>query len=272
MKKYILFLLLPIFIGGCEKTYNDVIDAKIVSYQVISTSIQSVNSDSLIIYSPFDSLITIRLKTNSSKDINGIYCNINAPDGNLLNNSQIQLLDNGDAANGDSTAGDNIYSNKFPMSRNDIVGLYTINFFITDVGNSTSKTAIQSFEYDNGQNNVAPVISNLVMPDSIKKDVQFIFTINVTDSNGVRDIKDVYYETYNPSGTLIVNSQGISKFPMFDDGNTKNNGDEKAGDGIYTVGLTFPSNQPSGTWEFVFQAMDLGGKLSNVINHNLVVQ
>ena len=272
MKKYFLFFLLPVLIGGCEKTYNDVIDAKIISYQVISTAVKSANSDSLITYSPFDSLITISLKINSSKDISGIYFNIVAPDGNPLNTSQIALLDNGNAGNGDSTAGDNVFSNKFPMSRNDIVGLYTINFFVTDAGSSSKIAAVLSFVYDNGQNNVAPTISNLVMPDSIKKNVQFVFTINVADTNGLRDVKEVYYQTYNPSGTLVVNSEGISKFPMFDDGNTKNNGDITAGDGVYTVGLTFPSGQPSGTWRFVFQAIDLGGKLSNVINHNIVVQ
>lgn len=270
MKKYILFFLLPVLIGGCEKTYNDVIDAKIISYQVISTSIESVNSDSLITYSPFDSLITIRLKINSSKDINGIYCSIVAPDGNPLNSSQIQLLDNGNAVNGDSAAGDNIYSNKFPMSRNDIVGLYTVNFFVTDAGNSSKITAVQSFVYDNGQSNLPPQLTNLVAPDTVAvvspKSVIFLSVVP-SDPNGRRDVKSVYFISYKPDGSTSGN-----KNELLDDGNFKLDGDIQAGDGLYSILIEVTPQNTKGTYRFDFQAMDWGGALSDILSHNIVIK
>ena len=60
---------------------------------------------------------------------------------------------------------------------------------------------------------------------------------------------------------------------MFDDGNSANDGDQTAGDGIYSVVLNFPASQPTGPWKFEFQAKDKGApfKLSNMITFTLVV-
>ena len=95
--------------------------------------------------------------------------------------------------------------------------------------------------------------------------------VEVSDSNGLQDVEFVFYEAYNPDGIKVVNSQGISQFPMFDDGNTQENGDVTAGDGIFTVVLTFPISAQTGTWRFEFQARDRSKTLSNKIFHNIIV-
>jgi len=266
MKKYFMFLLIPIFFWGCEKDYENVVENQI-SYQV-----ESVSSVDKFVYSVDDSLIIVSIKVNSSSYIKNIFFDIYSSDDTQLNNSPVELYDNGFTGNGDTTAGDNRYSTRYPLSRIYPFGIYTIKYFITDINDITKQVAVKTFEYDNGQENAAPFISNLVMPDSIKKEKQFIFTVTASDSNGLSDIKNVFYKTYRPDGTLVVNSEGISQFPLFDDGKTSDNGDKAAGDGIFSVALTFPSNQPSGIWRFDFQATDRRGKASNIISHNIVVQ
>ena len=81
----------------------------------------------------------------------------------------------------------------------------------------------------------------------------------------------VYYEMYKPDGTQQVNSQGLSQFPLYDNGDTSGTGDLTAGDGRYSFKLTFPVEIEIGTWEFRFYAEDRSGALSNVISHNIEV-
>ena len=106
----------------------------------------------------------------------------------------------------------------------------------------------------------------------MKPEKQFSFLSKHADNNGLNDIEFVFYEAYNPDGVKVVNSKGISQFPMFDDGNTQENGDVTSGDGIYSVLLTFPATTQKGTWRFVFYAKDRGGLLSNAIEKSVVVE
>ncbi len=264
----LIFIIIPIIFWGCKRDFNSVIDSQPVNFQV--TKINTVDS---VTYQPTDSLMTISIAFNSSQDINSVYANVFDPDMNQINLSPIVLFDNGNIQdNGDTVKGDGIYSNKFPLSHYYPKGNYQIQFFVTDILNNTSLTAYHSFSFDNGQTNVAPVISNLTMTDSTSFGKSFTFTVKAEDQNGLNDIISVFYKLYRPDGTLIVNSQGISEFPLSDNGDTGVTGDVTAHDGIFTNMLTIPSGQQTGTWKFVFQAKDRGGLLSNTISHNLVVK
>jgi hypothetical protein len=263
MKKYILFLLIPIFLGGCEKNYNNVVDSQI-SYQI-----ESVSSFDNYVYSASDSLITISLKVNSSADIKDIYFDIYSSDNNKLNDSPVELYDNGVISNGDTTAGDNKYSARFPMSRSYPVGLYTIKYFITDINNNTKQAAIKSFEYDNNQNDLPPQISDLAAPDTVKvadpKSIIFM-SVSASDPNGSTDIKEVYFISYRPDG-----STSNEKNQMYDDGDDLH-GDLKAGDGIYSILIQVTPQNTKGIYKFNFRATDRSNKLSNIISHNIVIQ
>lgn len=264
MKKYILFFLLPIFLAGCEKNYDTVIDSNNVSYQVLETS--SFNS---FTFSPSDSSITVTLKVNSSSEIKNIYVNIFSSDEKQLNNSPVELLDNGSSANGDATASDNIFSNKFPLSQFYPVGLYSIRFYVTDISNSTQQVAEQNFSYDNGQSNKAPVLSNITAPDTVTvTSTSVIFmSVKAFDENGLSDIEKVYFTVTRPNGT----SSGI-KTDMFDDGDVNAHGDIEPNDGIYSVLVQVTSDNAKGTYRFDYQALDRGGKLSETISHNIEIK
>jgi hypothetical protein len=108
------------------------------------------------------------------------------------------------------------------------------------------------------------------MADTVNINQQFTFSVVVSDSNGLSDIVQVYYELFRPDSSQVSNSQGISKFPLADDGEHGN--DLIAGDGIYTMFLTIPLGQTLGVWRFEFEAKDRSNKLSNKLIHTLVVK
>jgi hypothetical protein len=268
-EQFRLFLIVPILLlilTGCDKDFDNVVDVTPTIYQV--TGISSFSSFTYIVG---DSTLTLSLNLNSSENVSAVFVNVIASDGNQLNNSPVDLLDNGNPANGDQVAGDNKYTNRFPLSRQNPVGLYRVNFFITDTRGETELAAVQQFNYDNGQNNVAPVISSLIIPDSVAKGVPFNFSIMVTDSNGLSDVsKDdgVFFHLYRPDSTIVA----AGPFYMHDDGDPVF-GDSIANDGIFSFRNSFldDSTTQTGNWRFLFQAKDRGGLLSNIIEQLLFV-
>ena len=261
MGKTALFLL-PLLLIGCDKKFDQIIEAPHNNYQVNSVS----PSDS-IRYTASDSLVTIKINFNSSSQVNEVFCSISDPDGAEIPNSKLQLLDNGNPANGDNTAGDNSFANKILFSRLYTNGYYTSRYFVLQPDNELTQVAIGEFKYDNGQANVAPVISNLVIPDTIARGTNFVFSVKVFDLNGMNDIQSVYFDLYRPDGSIV--SEG--PFAMHDDGDA-GFGDATAGDGIYSFKNSFGTTAQTGEWKFVFQAKDRSNSLSNTIDHYMLVQ
>ncbi len=121
MKKFALLLLLPILFWGCEKTYDSVINPKQTS-TIQVTNIAAIDS---IDYLTSDSVLTFAITFNSTEQVQSAYFNILKPDGTPLNPLGFQLFNDGDiSAHGDSSAGDNTFSNKFTMSNSYINGVY----------------------------------------------------------------------------------------------------------------------------------------------------
>jgi hypothetical protein len=255
MGKYFL-LLIPLLIWGCDKTYDNVVDTSTENYQV--TSIVGIK-DTVDLKVAGDSLLTPRLIFTSQSNVNKVYFNIYASDNLILNSSPIEMEE----------ISNNIFENQFVLNREDPIGNYSVKFSVTGFDGKNNQVAISSFYFNNGQDNVAPVISNVNMPDTIQAGETIRFTVEVSDSNGLNDVEFVFYEAYDPDGNRVVNTQGIYQFPMFDDGN---NGDITAGDGIYSVILTFPTSTQLGTWRFQFQAEDRSNVLSNILNHYVLIQ
>ncbi len=264
MKKYLL-ILLPVLFFGCEKDYDEIIQPEQSVYNVLATS----SFDSFE-YSGSDSVVTFFIKVDTSSRISRAYCDIFSSENKKINTSPLELFDNGNLANGDTVANDFIYSNNFVLSINYPNGRYNVRYYLADETNSSILAAVQTFSYDNGKNKIAPVLSDLLMPDTVSFNQTFTFSVLASDSNGLNDIIEVYYELFRPDGSQVSNSQGITKFPLFDDGVQGN--DQVAGDGRFTVFLTFPTGQQSGSWRFEFEARDRSSKLSNRIIHSLVVQ
>jgi len=277
MKKYLIFVI-PLFIWGCSKTYNDVIDPVTANYQVTN-----VSSFADTTYKTGDSVFTFSITLSSSLGVNSLFFNVIDPNNNTLNNDPVTLYDDGKAVHGDLAANDNTFSNRFPFSQSYINGKYSIKYYIVD-NNGATLAAIQNFNYNNNQIDSPPIISNLTAPDSAtQQDTSYVniyLNITVSDSNGSGDIQSVFYYSFKPDGTLANNGDPIF---MFDDGHNDNNsegnndhGDAVAGDGIYSIIVQLPpknaASVPKGTYRWEFQARDREGILSNKIIHNILIK
>jgi len=266
MKKYLIFLI-PLFLWGCSNKNNEVVDTGITNYQVTS-----VSSFPDFLFVPGDSAIVASITLNSSAGIKSVFANIIDPDENILNSSPVNLYDDGNVAlHGDLTKGDNIFSNKYPFSQLYINGRYTIQYYIVNSTDNEVLVAEHNFIYNNNVADIAPVVSNLVAPDTVtisSDTIHINLSIQVADSNGLHDIDIVFFNSFLPSG----NPSSQNPFLMFDDGNSVH-GDAVAGDGIYSQIISLPpSGVTKGTYRWEFQARDREKKTSNIIIHNIVVQ
>jgi hypothetical protein len=267
MNKYLL-LLIPLFLWGCSKKYDTVIDSGVTNYQVTN-----VSSFTDFNYVPGDSSIVASISFNSVSNIQSVFFNLTSPDGNILNSAPVQLYDDGnETLHGDSTAGDKTYSNKYPLSMSDLKGKYTIIYYIENSFGKTALVAEHNFLYNNGIKDAAPIVSNLVAPDTVTLNTTattFIpISIQASDSNGLNDLEFVFFNSFKPDGTPSSNNPII----LFDDGSSVH-GDAAAGDGIYSRIISLPdTGVAKGTYRWEFQARDRESNISNIIIHNIVVK
>jgi hypothetical protein len=243
-------------------------DSGVTNYQVTN-----VSSFTVFNYVPGDSSIVASISFNSVSNIQSVFFNLTSPDGNILNPAPVPLFDDGNVTlHGDSTAGDKIYSNKYPFSLSDLNGKYTIQYYIQDSFGKTALVAEHNFLYNNGINGIAPIVSNLVAPDTVTLNPSATtlipISIQVADSNGLNAIELVFFNSFKPDGNPSSNNPII----MFDDGSSVH-GDATAGDGIYSIILSLPpTGVTKGTYRWEFQARDRDKKISNIIIHNIVVK
>ena len=255
----ILLTAIIVFAGfyGCEKKSDLVIDP---SSTTADYSVVNVTAPDTLIYSTQNSYATVTAKVYSSQSIKAVYVSVLDPSGNTFAHIEMKNI------------GDSVYSAEIPFSENDLKGSYDLRFTIL-IGNSAEKVfARATIYFINHLKDTPPVLSNLTMPDTVAIGVSFVFSVQASDSNGLSDISKVYYELYNPNGQKMKNQQGISQFPLSDNGDKNTTGDEKAGDGIFTQKLYFPQGQPTGKWKFDFTAVDRSDSLSNTITHFLEVK
>jgi hypothetical protein len=92
----------------------------------------------------------------------------------------------------------------------------------------------------------------------------FVVVAEVTDSNGVNDITNVWFSTLRPDSTssgarLYLNDLGID-------------GDEIAGDGKYSIIVEVTPANSKGTYRFDFQAQDRRQSLSEIVSYNITLE
>ncbi|MCX7798670.1 MAG: hypothetical protein N2249_08625 [Melioribacter sp.] len=269
----ILLIITIIFITStaCEEIPNNVIEQKLVNENV-----EIIEAPDKFYYSNSDSTFITSIKLVNKNQIESVWINVIFYDGSLTAHQKIFMSDKGDFYfTGDKVKDDNIFSAKVSMSKKFPSGKYTIEYYVQKKISSSFvllKYATHSFDYFNSQVNFPPLITEVIVPSFATYGQRITLMIKVNDANGLNDISSVYYELYKPDGTKAENSQGISQFPLFDDGNKTSNGDETANDGIYSVYLTFPYGQPSGEWRFEFYAKDKGGLISEKAVHYLTLK
>ena len=250
------FLIIPLIIWGCEKTYDNLIDTSPENFQV--SSVVGIK-DTIDMKVPGDSLLSLRLIFTPQSEISKAYFDIYASDNTRLNSSPIEM----------DEVIENIFENQFLLKRENPIGNYTVKFSASGLDGKTKQVAVASFYFNNGQDNLPPEIFNTVIdPDTaVVTDTTVIFTsVGAMDPNGVSDIMEVYFIVYKPDGTT-----NNSKVLLFDDGRIEN-GDKLAGDGIYSRLIQVNQANDKGTYRFEFRAKDRSGELSNIINHFVLIQ
>lgn len=178
------------------------------------------------------------------------------------------LQDNG--SDGDVLAGDGTYSVSLSSNIINQAGDYFFRIEAEDKAGNKSTANVVAIRgvFRNPQ---APVIANLVAPDTVQiipnGVVKILMSIDVSDPQGLSDINFVRFRSFLPGGNEATNSP----FDLADDGNSSVTGDDVAGDGTYSILINLPSNTTPGDFRFVFQAEDKSGKESNIIEHILTV-
>ncbi len=273
VKKINIFVIISIavILFSCEESSTEVVEQPLLKFVV--TGIQSPD---LFQLSDTDSTFIASVRFDNDESISGVWFNISTANDLSRLVSEVQMKDNGNLDNGDGQQGDGIYSGKTFIGPAVKSGKYQITFYAEDAINpapaNVHKIGVKYFEIVGGKENSPPVLTDLSLPDTVSRGQKFSFSVKAEDEDGLQDIREVYYELYNPNGEKIVNSKGISQFPMFDDGDTQTNGDETPGDGVYSVFLTFPSNQLTGLWEFKFTAVDKSDAESNQLSKMVFVK
>jgi len=208
-----------------------------------------------------DSLITIRMNFTSSSEVSDVFCDIIASDQSKLNSAPFQLFDDND---------DNRFLNEFPLSQFYPNGIYDIKYFVTNDDGTLQQVALGSFKYNNGQDNFPPVISNTIIdPDTVVVNAPTVIltSVEADDPNGQNDILKVFFVVYKPDSSTNGN-----ELELYDDGNVDDHGDLIAGDGIYSLLIEVDVTNDKGEYRFEFQAIDRGGKSSNIIDHLVLIQ
>ena len=266
MKKYI-FILLSLLIWGCQKNFNSVVDPS----QPVNKNI-SVMTNNSFSYSIPDSSIQISIMLSDTTNVSSFSCDIFGPGNSAINSSPIILNFSNflGIPNTSLVIKGLFYRSLFPMSQNFPSGNYQIKYYLTDYNGNTFTVAMNSFSYNNGLNSPAPVISNLVCPDTAKigqaNDTLFV-SVFVQDSIGLWDVASVFFNSFIPPNGQASSTNPI---PLHDDGTY---GDKVAGDGVYSSYIILPpSGVTKGTYRFEFQAKSFSGKLSNKIIHNIVIE
>jgi hypothetical protein len=189
-----------------------------------------------------------------------------------------ELYNDGDFENhGDLLAGDSIFSTKimteFLAGKK---GQYDLIFHVQDTNEEENINEAKHLIYIE---NFASQFINLNVPDVISippgsgEFNREMMTAEVTDPEGLADIDSVYFFSLKPDSSLANNGQ---PFIMVDNGLPYNagnplieTGDEKSGDGIYSLSLLVYNGSIPGEYTFSFYIRDKAGNLTGPVKKTL---
>ena len=203
------------------------------------------------------------------------------------------LLLNDEGQSGDIIRGDDLYSLKVlndtlylanPISLDD-TGKVHMNFQ-ANYGNGSSFMVRVSFFLGN----IIPQLQYIIAPDTIVRptDNSVIFKVvkaKAHDANGLDDIRRVGFVSYHVEGDSFLNKGNLIN--LYDDGGEViiyepnfTSGDSIANDAIYSFrvpifgsGNVDPSLQTkTGTFNWIFDAMDMSNTYSDTVIHMVIVE
>ena len=251
---------------SCEKKDSAVIDS-IGASPVLSNATlapDSVNTDSLSV-GPIklpEDVLTINsnvivkvVSVNGPGDIKSVEFDLKSIKGTSIVATGF-LVDDGNPP--DAAKGDNLYSAKisFQIVRSDVGSLPVELFAESHLGYRSSSVILP---LSITRSNKPPELSNLQAPDTVHTSTQtsFVVTVRASDPDGLADIRSVTRTT--PSGLVLqLNDVGT-------------NGDQFAGDGIFSETVSLAPAPPLGNYDFKFQAFDQLNFGSNIITKRIIV-
>lgn len=260
MKQIIVSILLLVLLIGCDGIEEGIVDPNDVTFFV-----EGISAPNEVKYSGEDTQVFTTITFSNIESIKRVWINVASQDGVIEITESMSMISpyKNDV---------NTFAVSIKMLEDNPNLIYTINYFVSTDQQEKKKIASHDFEYNNLQDNVAPVISKPLfyyedeepaLEDTLENNRPFIFSIEVTDANGQNDIESVYADFYSP------NNPTAFRVLMYDDGDV-DHGDLVAGDGTYSFKNIFQNAQ--GERKFEFRASDRAGALSNMITHIVVVK
>ena len=266
------YMLTPVFllalIGGCTKQPGGVIDPSGIPPFVGAAAVypDTIKMKSL---PQSNGILTVTIRAQAKlipqagsagiAGVNGVIIASGATD------PMLTFVLHDDGSSPDSAAGDGVYSAliQFTIPRS-ASGFYTLRVVANDIQGFVSNTVeVPLFML---RDNHAPVLSNLVMPDSATVPVADSTTIplyiRAVDQDGQADINSVYFRS-------LDSSDPTQRFVMKNDGSAPGS---VPGDSTYSLIVKLrDSPTVRKTYRFAFQAIDSFGDTSATILHSITI-
>lgn len=268
-------LAIILFLGGCEKRTNDILDSTGAApfLSQVSLSPSRINSDSIISgpnRQPDDlleisTLIVASVQSNTQSPFSVSY--------SIRNTDSLAVVSKGDLRDDglrfDARKGDGLFTGKSTFQiRRAQIGTYEVKVTAESEDGYRSNEIITPLVVFRG--NRPPLISDLAAPDTVKLGnvaQTLSLAVRASDPDGLNDVAKVVFSSYKPDGT----ASGGNPFLMYDDG-LPVHGDERAGDGVFSLLVSLPPSTQLGTYRFEFQAFDRSNEPSNIIVLKLTVR
>ena len=250
-------MLIVINFYSCEENSDAVIDPSISSplisgqFQSADTIYTNSGSPSIVFYT------SVFAESNGGEPIVNVSMNINDPDGNDL--AVINLIDNGVLP--DTVSGDGIYSAVVLIDNISclLVGTYPLEYLAVNQSGLNSNLITSSI-YTANSANLPPVIQSTSLPDSVIRpfagdSTLLTISVNVSDSDGLCDLKEVTFVTVRPNGVILP------AIPMSNNGN---------GQFLFSNYVSFSSDPTSyGYFKYTFTARDRSNVLSSPVTDSI---
>ncbi|MHA1284203.1 MAG: choice-of-anchor X domain-containing protein [Promethearchaeota archaeon] len=165
-----------------------------------------------------ESTITITAQVNDFSGISTVTAYVQHPDG--TNIETLTLYDDG--THGDSSAGDNTYTNQWTSTSSNALGTYYVDIRAIDSSPASNQRNVDNADTFTLQDTTAPTLSSAsITPTSGQPNQVFIINIDASDPSG---ITSVWAEIEHPNNVVVARIQ------LYDDGS---HNDGASGDGTY---------------------------------------
>lgn len=199
-------------------------------------------------------------------DIDSVWCDLVLPK-STDPFMRFKLVDDG--TSGDANPHDSLFSRRIDLSDTiRIPGEYTVHIQASDSKNALSRMMTDSIRVDIP--NQSPVLGNLNAPATVFRNnpEPILLTVQADDPQGLNDVWRVCFNVTKPDGAPSAGNP----FCMYDDGDSDAHGDDKAGDGVYSLFITISVSNDVGTYRFDFFAEDRNGVRSEALTHFMDVE